>query len=244
MPDFIPHSDSDFDDWQDNFVTKVNTYKSGWGLSVDALAEWTLLTVTAGDKKDDWTVRWAKVKSGGFEHSDVVFKNTARQSYESGDVNNPLDTSLRLFNKRYIANNPKVTDGQKADIGTTIVDEKKSPAPGVDGTNALREVTGQILKNEHLYQLSLINTPGVKSLAKGEGVDAIEVWMAFTAAGVKEPPAIDDYRPDGEASDGHYKRQFEEGQEDWKAWYKARKRFKGKTKTWGPFCNPWSGTIS
>jgi len=245
MPDFIKRPDAEFDAWQDNFVTKVNLYKAGWGLSADALAEWTLLTVTPGDKKAEWMVRWAKVKSGEFTHSDIVFKDSSRRSYESGDANNPNDTSLRLFINRYIRHNTKVSDGQKADIGLTIPDENKTPAPGVDGSSVLREVAGQLMKNEHLYQLSLVNTPGVKSLAKGTGVEGIEIFMAFTPpASVIVPPAAKDYAFDGESTGGYYKRQFDEGQEELKAWYKARKRFKGKTKTWGPFSKPWSGTIS
>ncbi len=245
MAILIPRSDLDFDAFQDNFVIKVNLYKSGWGLSADALLEWTKLTVTAGDKKAEWVLRWAKVKSGDFTHSDIVFKNTARHSYESGDVNNFDDTSLRLFINRYIRFNTKVSAGQKADIGITIAGEQKKPAPGVDGANVIREVAGQLMKNEHLFQLSLVNTPGVKSLAKGTGVDAIEIYLAYTApATVIVPPAANDYVQDGESKGGYYKRQFVEGQEELKAWYKARKRFKGRTKTWGPFSKPWNGTIS
>ena len=150
MVDFIGRSDADFDDWQDNFVAKVNLNKATWNLSEAALDEWTFLTVTAGDKKAEWVLRWAKVKSGEFTHSDVVYKDSARRSYESGDVNNPADTSLRIFINRYIRFNPLVTDGQKAEIGITIPDEQKTPAPGVDGSNVLREVAGQLLKNEHL----------------------------------------------------------------------------------------------
>ena len=244
MPDAIPRSDLLFDPWQDNFVTKVNLYKSGWAWPAEADTEWTLLTNTPGVKKKDWDLRWGKVKTKEFEHKDVVFKDSARQSYESGDVNNPADTSLRLFINRYIRHNPKVSDGQKSDIGITIADETKTPAPGVDVINALREVTGQIMKNEHLYQLSLVTTPGVTSRAKGAGVDAIEVFMAFTEIAVKEAPAAKEFAPVGEASGGYYSHQFEETQEGMKAWYKARKRFKGRPKTWGPFSKPWSGVIS
>lgn len=244
MGDFIGRSDADFDAFQDNYVTNVNLFKATWGLSADALTEWTFLTVTAGDKKAEWVLRWAKVKSGEFTHSDVVFKDTARHSYESGDVNNPADTSLRIFTNRYIRFNPLVTDGQKAAIGITIPDEQRSPAPGVDGSNVMREVAGQVIKNEHLFHLSLVNTPGVKSLAKGTGVDAIEIYIAFTPITVTVSPAAKEYTLDGESKGGYYKRQFDDGQEETKAWYKARKRFKGRTKTWGPFSKPWSGTIS
>ncbi len=244
MTDFIGHSDADFDAWQENFVIKVNLYKATWGLSADALTEWTFLTVTAGDKKAEWVLRWATVKSGEFTHSDVVFKNSARHSYESGDINNPEDTSLRMFINRYIRYNPLVSDGQKADIGITIPSEQRTPAPGVDGSNVMREVAGQLLKNEHLFQLSQVNTPGVKSLAKGTGVDGIEIFIAITPITVTVSPAAKEYAFDGESKGGYYKRQFDDGQEELKAWYKARKRFKGRTKTWGPFSKPWWGVIS
>jgi hypothetical protein len=41
---FIPGPNGEFDDWQTNFVIKVNTFKAGWNWNSDAVAEWNLLT--------------------------------------------------------------------------------------------------------------------------------------------------------------------------------------------------------
>jgi hypothetical protein len=168
----------------------------------------------------------------------------ARKDYENGRKDDPEDTSLRLFIARYIRNNPRVTNQQKADMGLTVPDLINSPAPGTGGVNVNVEVSGVIKAMDHLMHRSLVTTPGVISKALGEGVDAIEVHIAYTDAGAKEPPPPTEFSLDGEVKRGNYVRQFAEEQEGMRIWYKARKRFKGKTKTYGPFCRAWSAVIS
>jgi len=242
--DYIQSKDADFHNWQKNFVEKANLYKSGWDLSDDAETEWTLLTNTTGVKLKAWEPAWIIVSSGEFTHSQDVAKNEARKSYESGNAEDPTDTSIRLFIARYIRNNPKVTNQQKAAMGLTVADDSKSPSPGVEASNALREVVGNMGPINHLLHRSNISTPGVESKAKGDGVDAIEIWIAITEATVTECPGLKEFMFVGEASRGIYTHQFEMPLLGKKAWYIARKRFTGKKKTWGPFCLPWYGLIS
>jgi len=239
--DYIPAADNLFDAWQLNFVEKVNLYKSTWNWPADVNTEWLLLTTTVDVKKIAWDKSWLKVASKEFEHKDVVKKNAARKSYESGDVNNPEDTSVRLFIARHIRNNPKVTADQKADMGLTVPDHTKTPSPG-PGANSV--CTGCIKTMGHLVHRSSVTTPGVESKGKEPEVDAIEVHMAFTAGDVKETPDPKEFTPDGEAKRAVYVKQFDESMEGKRAHYKARKRYKGRVKTYGPFSNPWSALIS
>jgi hypothetical protein len=242
--DFIPRSSADFDIWQKNFITVAHPLFPGWDLPTSANDEWTQLATTANKKKLRWDAIWAVVSTGDFKHSDEVELQEARKDYENGRPDDPDDTSLRLFISRYIRNNPRVTNQQKANMGLTVPDLVKTPAGGADGPNVEDEVTGVIKLMGHLKHISSVTTPGASSSGLGEGVEAIEVHIAFTASSVKEAPAAGEFVMDGEVKRGLYTRIFEESQESMRVWYKARKRFKGKTRTYGPFCAPWNALIS
>jgi hypothetical protein len=241
---FIPGPNALFDAWQKNFITVAHGYFPDWDLPPSADTEWSALVTTPGKKKLRWDGIWAIVSTKDFTHSQEVEMLDARKDYENGRPDDPADTSLRLFIKRYIRNNPRVTNQQKADMGLNIPDMVKSPAQGASGPNVLDEVTGVIKFMDHLKHISSITTPGLKTKGMIEGVEAIEVHVAFTKSDVTDAPAASEFRLDGEAKRGLYPRKFEEEQEGMRIWYKARKRFRGKTRTYGPFCVVWSALIS
>ena len=241
---YIPRPDSAFNLWQNNFVTKANVYIVGWALSATALTEWQLLTNTPGKKKLEWDEAWRKVATGQFESHHTVRKTYARKSYESGRRTQAHDTSLRLFIARYVRNNPQVTTEQKANLGLTIPDMIKTPHPGVDAASKSIGLLGAVKDIKHLMHRSSVTTPGAESRGLAYGVDGIEVHMAFTEATCKQSPPVSEFKFDGEVKYGLYARQFDVEQECLRAWYVARKRFKGKKKTYGPFSTPWSALIT
>jgi hypothetical protein len=241
--DFIPHPDIDFNNWQNNFVSRANVYMPGWDLTATALAEWQLLTNTAGKKKDNWDHAWPKVASRVFDQVDTLRKNEARKAYEFGFRNDAKDTSLRLFISRYLRNNPLVTDEQKAELGLRVPDLIKTPSPDADGAGPLVAFDGCIAGMKHLMQRSSVMTFGTKHKGLDKGVDGIEVYLVITDASVKECPDAKEFTMDGEVKRGYYVRGFDAEQEGMRAWYMARKRFKGRKKTYGPFSYPWSGLI-
>jgi hypothetical protein len=241
--DFIPRSDHLFDPWQNNFVNKVNLHKSGWGLPANAITEWTLLTDTNNVKKKAWDVAWKKVSSGMFYRSDTQRKNDARRSYESGNINDPEDVSLRFFINRFIRNNPRVTNDQKVDMGLRVPDLIKTPSPGASGSGVNSEVFGTIIIVRHLIHTSRVITPGSTKKGLEKGVEAIEVYLSITEAGIKVAPAIREFNLVGEVKRGLYTHTFDFEQEEMRAWYIARKRYKGRIRTYGPFSEPWSGLI-
>ena len=241
--DFIPSANGPFDDWQDNFVKKVNTYKSGWHWAPDTDTEWTLLTADTASKKSTFVIAWAKVKTKQFEHHDEVALTKARHEYESGHPDVPADTSLRIFISRYIRNNPYVTDEQKSDIGIKIPDTVISPNQEANVKLAEPELVGSIKGMEHLKHIIQINYKGKKKFAKEKGVAEISIFIAFTAADVKTAPPISAFKYDNEAARGRYVRVFTDDQEGMRAWYYVCRRYKGKMKTFGPPSVIWGSVI-
>ncbi len=209
--------------------------------SVDT--EWTLLTNTVAVKKKAWDAAWAIVSTGNFLPSDDANKNECRKSYESGNADDPEDTSLRLFIARYIRFWPSVTKEQKVAMRLLPPDLTKSPAPEVGATNILREVIGSIVQSSRLMHRCKIVTPNVTYRGLGEGIACIDVFMALVAADSKESPSIKEYVWVGNTNGGIYTQIFEIEQLDMIAYYVARKVLKGSPKKFGPFCEPWKGRV-
>jgi hypothetical protein len=241
--DYIPSSNGDFDDFQDNFVTKANIYMAGWDLSTDALTEWGTLTSSATSKKKRWVDAWAIVKTKSFTKSQEAEMIQARKEYESGHKEISTDTSLRLFITRYIRNNPKVTIPQKVEMRLTQPDEViTDTSPELSkSTEALLE--GYVVNGGHLMHRSKVVATGQSGMGKGEGVAEIQVFIGFTEATEINPPAEKDFAYDGTVSRGYYKRTFQISQQGLKAWYYARVMYKGKVKTYGPPSEYWSAVV-
>jgi hypothetical protein len=241
--DFIPHADSPFNDWQNNFVTRANVYMPSWGLTTAALTEWTLLTNTPGKKKRLWDQAWPTIASRLFDRGDTALKKRARKEYEFGFKDEANDTSLRMYISRYLRNNPLVTTEQRVDLGLRIPDLIRTPSPGADGAGQNMNVEGAIAGMKHFMHRSCVMIPGALHKGLDVGVDAIEVYLVIKEASVKEPPDVKEYTMDGEVKRGYYIREFDFEHEGMRAWYLARIRFKGRKKTFGPYSYPWSGLI-
>jgi hypothetical protein len=241
--DFIPGSNVEFNDFQENLVKKINEYLAGWGLSTDAITELATLTSGPNNKKKRWEDAWSIVKTKNFTKAEEAEMLKARKEYESGHKEIPTDTSLRLFITRYIRNNPKVTIQQKVEMGITQPDEEITPtSPGL-AKSAGAGLFGKVMNAQHLLQNSEVTVPGQKSKAKGEGVEEIQVFIAFTDATVTAHPDLKEFAYDGTVTRGKYKRNFDPSQVGKKAWYYARVMIKGKTKTYGPPSEYWNAVV-
>ena len=241
--DYIPRSNAKFNPWQINFTAKVDLFKSGWNWPPSVVNEWKALTDPADSKKQTYDKAWAKVSTGVFDSADEQRLKDARKSYESGDKQNPDDISIRIFINRNIRFNPLVTNDQKIDMKLIVPDEVKTPSPGPEQNIDSLILVGSVKSISKLSHTSAVNRPGAKSKAKGEGVDEIEVFIAFTDADATEAPAMKDFQYDGEVKRGLYKRIFDVLQEGKRAWYYARLRFKGKKITFGPPSDFWDSII-
>jgi len=219
---FIPGPNGEFDDWQSNFVIKVNLYKAGWNWNSDAANEWALLTGPNNVKQARWEAAWAKVSSKEFLHSDEEEMKEARKAYESGDRNNPADTSLRLFAKRYITNNVKVTGQQKIACRLTVQDNVLTPSSELKVI--VKEPTIALKEQTHLMQKIVVNYPGTKSRKKRKGVKEVMVYMMVQAVGVTATPAMSTFQYVGDMKRGLYTATFTDTQEGQKAFYYIREK--------------------
>ena len=238
--DYIPHKDRLFHIWQNNFVNGVNENYASWDLPARAATEWTLLTATPGTKKMRWDAAWANVSTNNFTRSQNVEMNDARREYESGFRISDSDTSLRLFIKRYLRNNPLVTNPQRIQIGITIPDEDKS---GPLDKNALIDLWGLVRSVDHLVHLIQVTVPGRRSRAKGRGVKDIQVFMAITPASQTASPSLSSFAYIGVVKRGLMIQLFSEDQVGMRAHYYARFRFEGKIDSYGPPSSYWSCII-
>jgi hypothetical protein len=240
---FIPAPNGKFNDWQKNFTTVAPGYFTGWGLPTAASDEWDALVTDPGNKQQRWITAYNIVSSGEFTHSQEVEMLDARNSYESGRPDDPDDTSLRLFIKRYIRYNPRVTKAQKQVMGLLVPDEVITQTSPDLAKSEEAGLMGKVASAQHLLQNSEVTVPGQKSKAKGEGVEEIQVFLAFTDATTTTPPDLKDFAYDGTVTWGKYKRNFDPSQVGKKAWYYARVMIKGKTKTYGPPSEYWNAVV-
>jgi hypothetical protein len=222
MSDFIPEGYGEFHAWQKNFVAHVNTYKAGWNWNSDGVNEWDLLTAAGNVKQARWEAAWAIVNTKQFYHSDEQELKEARKAYESGDINNPADTSLRLFVKRYIKYNVRVTDTQKKACRLTVTDTilSAAPDPGASG----RVLQLQLIEQGHLAQKIGIHYSGIKSRAKPKGIKDILVYMAVQSLTVSTTPEASSFQYVGDVKRASYIAQFTESQVGMKAFYFVREK--------------------
>jgi len=222
VSDFIPEGYGEFHAWQKNFVAHVNTYKAGWNWNSDGVNEWDLLTAAGNVKQARWEAAWAIVNTKQFYHSDEQELKEARKAYESGDINNPADTSLRLFVKRYIKYNVRVTDTQKKACRLTVTDTilSAAPDPGASG----RVLQLQLIEQGHLAQKIGIHYSGIKSRAKPKGIKDILVYMAVQSLTVSTTPEASSFQYVGDVKRASYIAQFTESQVGMKAFYFVREK--------------------
>jgi len=236
--DYVPHKDPDFSNFEKTFITEVTANKSTWHLPTTEAAAFTVLT----GKQAIWQTKYGVVASGSFTHADVQGKDDAREAYVTGNKTDPDDCSIRIYYMRYMRNNPYVTNEQRVKMGLPVFDETKTPTPPAGEKSVNEELAGAILSNPHLKVTSSVLTPGQKSKAKGEDVAYIEVLIAFTAPDEKCPPE-EVFKKAGEVSRGFCTLTFTSDQVGRRVWMIARKVFKGKVKTYGHFCAPWSTIV-
>jgi hypothetical protein len=220
--DFIPTEIAALVAWQNNFVAQVNALKAGWNLNSDAIAEWNLLTGTGNLKQARFLAAWAIVSSKEFKHSDEEELKLARHSYISGDKDNPADTSIRLFIKRYIANNIHVNGTQKKAMRLTVVDEVKTAA--IDPSGRILNTYISTKKQSHLVIEVEVTYPGTKSKKKQKGVKEVMLYMLVQAANLTPipDPETTTYKYIGDMKRGVFTSHFTLSQEGMAALYVMR----------------------
>jgi hypothetical protein len=157
MADYIPNSDADFNSWQANFITYVDTNQAALGLTA---ADMLPLTTAQSDWTNNYT---AHVAAQAAAEAAQQTKKNARDSFE---------TSLRSLVRR-LQGLPSLTEAQRAGMGITSRETPRT-AKGVPTTRPVASVdTSQRLR--HTVNFTDELTPN--SRAKPSGAMGCEIWV-------------------------------------------------------------------
>ena len=157
MADYIPRPDAEFNTWQANFLSYVDTNQASFGLTA---ADLTPLTTAQASWRGDYQAHiTAQTAAEGAQQT----KKNTRDSYES---------SLRALVRR-LQGLPTLTDAQRAEMGITLRDVPRA-ATGVPATRPIASVdTSQRLR--HTINFTDETTPN--SRARPEGTMGCEIWV-------------------------------------------------------------------
>jgi hypothetical protein len=173
-------------------------------------------------KQARFLAAWAIVSSKEFMHSDEKELKEAIQSYVSGDKSNPADTSIRLFIKRYIANNIHVTPTQR--MAMRLTEEVDVKTPAVDPSGRILNTYISVKKQSHLVIEVEVTYPGTKSKKKQKGVKEVMLYELVQAANVTTipDPETTTYKYIGDMKRGVFTSHFTLSQEGMAALYVMR----------------------
>jgi hypothetical protein len=213
--DYIPRSDADFNTWQDNFITNLQTYRTSFGMSSDELTP----LISA---QTHWTQAYAaNTAARSAADAAMQFKKQAREDYEQ---------AIRLMARR-IQSLGTVPDSARAALGLTIPQGTRTPA-GVPDTRPVAQVdTSQRLR--HTITFTDETTP--TSLAKPDGVMGCEIWVKV---GNAAPADDSELRFLGLDTRSPYTAEYDGGDAGKTAYYMLR-WVNGKGEQ-----GPWSQTVS
>ncbi len=219
MPDYIPGSDTDFNVWQQNFMSVLTPNLAAYGLIVADLAPLTT-------KQPIWTTALSQnVTAQAAANAATQAKDVARESYEA---------SIRVLVAKIQAN-PAVTAASKAAAGITVPGTHATPSG--PPTSAPVGVVETLNRLEHTIRFSDSATP--TSRAKPPGVRGCQVWMKV---GTTPPVSESDLHFLATDTRTPYVAQFEPADAGKTAYYWLRwENNKGET---GPWSAPLSATIT
>jgi hypothetical protein len=110
---FIPRPDSEFDDWQGNFINKVDPVAGQMGISEARITQ-------AHTKQARWAAAYKATKDPDTRNKVAVReKKGARKEYEA---------DLRELNNAYLMHNPAMTDTMREQMGLPVHKTTRTPA--------------------------------------------------------------------------------------------------------------------
>lgn len=156
MKSYIPESDAGFNVWQSNFIETAEPELTTWGIATDSFTPVT-------HAQSVWTPAYAKADNkGNRTPADVTAKTQARKLFEK---------AIRTFVTQQIANNPKVTDADRKNLGVTVRSGSRTAVP-VPTTRPVATVDFSV-RLQHSIHFSDEATTGK---AKPDGVHGCEIW--------------------------------------------------------------------
>lgn len=168
--DYIPRSDTEFDRWQESLVAQLGKDKTKFNV-----ADATLTTLS------DAQAKWA---SSLTDHNTaqanadakLQTKNAARRDYE---------TLLRA-QARHIQSAPTTTDADRAALGLTIRESRRTPTVAPVSRPVAQVDTRQRLR--HTISFTDEQTPN--SRRKPDGVRGCEIWVKIGDPAPTDPDQL------------------------------------------------------
>ena len=170
MADYIPRSDSEFNDWQSNFIDYVTNNAGNMGLTPEDLAPLTAAQSSWQTAYNDLIAAEAAL-SNAREN-----KNGTRQNYES---------SLRATSQRLQASTD-VSDADRAALGLTIRDTVRTAA-GVPTTRPLATIESS---DRLQHKINFVDEDSPTRRAKPDGVLGCEIWVKIGDAPPSSPDEL------------------------------------------------------
>ena len=209
---FIPDSDAEFDNWQENAVTRSETNATAWGIDVEAIADLKA-------KQALWTSAYAKAKnSQSRSTSDVHAKDEARAAYEK---------ELRIFVGEFLAINRKISNLERENLGLTIRSTVRIPVAAPTSVPI-----GKIDPSLNLRHSITVTDSVSNGKAKPKGVFGCEVWIKV---GTEMPTESSEFTFHGIDTRSPYTVTFEDADKGKTAYY--RLRWINKRGEAGPWAN-------
>lgn len=188
MTDFIPRSDSKFNEWQSKLMEEVSINETKWKVIAEVI-----------EKIVPLQKRWESCYSAASNvhnrtEADVTAKNEARKGYEK---------ELRMFIKGSLAYNPLVTDTDRNRMGLTVSTGSRTAAPA-----PVTAPVGEVDFSVHLRHNIHFRDSHAPGRAKPPKVYGCEIWsktggdepvnvqeLTFLAVDTKSPFTVE-YRGD------------------------------------------------
>jgi hypothetical protein len=166
--DYIPRADGPLLEWAKNFYNYALAHYSNWQIPSPQL---TLEAPLAA-----YTAAYDQCQHPNRGKVDVLQKDEARKT---------LVDACRQFYNAYIRFNPLVTDADRENMGFTVADPNRAPAPPPATFPVADKIDTAILRQVTIH----FRDNGSKHKAKPKGVHGCEIrWHLLTA-----PPAhVDD----------------------------------------------------
>jgi hypothetical protein len=220
IKDYIPGPDSEFDEWQDNFIEVLNALVADGKLLAADIA--TLIPLQA-----DWVAKYAVGgKEANPRSSDRIAKTDSRKLYVK---------EIRKVVKDKINTKSTITNEDRTALGITVYDTVKTrvPVPAMAPAGKVEKIN----PGEHIIRNTNPDTPA--SRAKPKGVSGARV---FRFIGTAAPASPTDYVYIGIAKRVKFKSTFNATDAGKKAFYILQyENTRGET---GPLGSMFSETIA
>ena len=199
MPDqdYIPSTEEDFNDFQEQFEKVLVISGPGWGVPAVIITGIT-------NAKTDWVPKYA----AGKDEADP----TGAQRQAKNDSRSAYVKLIRECVKQYIRYNPAITNDEFVSLGLSVPDTVRTRAAVPD--HAPREAVEKIEHLRHVLRLTDPENPNTKS--KPKGVARINVYRYI---GVQQPADISQYQLIASATKFLYASSFDEADVGKKAFY-------------------------